>query len=140
MTALIQALLEQLPQDPSPMVIIPKQEPSSPNPKNNPNRTTISTSYDPRVVYILELASGLATRDEATVAAVGKDVVEALQTIVRNSSNSHPLVVSRAVYYLLHLLSASHVSLTQVLLLIRLTSVRNITLYVLLLSCMPFLV
>ena len=68
------------------------------------------TAYDPSVVYVLELATILAMRDENSIAAVGKAVTEALQNVVRDSANVHPLVFSRAVFYLLHLLHAGHVS------------------------------
>ena len=112
LTALIRALLEQLPEDSSPVLISVKPEPGSPNPVmiNGHRINTATTTYDPRIVYILELASMLAIKDENSTAAVGKDVTEALQNFVRGSANTHPLVVSRAVFYLLHLLSASHVS------------------------------
>ena len=112
LAALVRALLEQLPEDSSPVLISVKPEPGSPKPvKVNGHRTsTATTTYDPRIVYILELASMLAIKDESSTAVVGKDVTEALQNFVRGSASTHPLVVSRAVFYLLHLLNASHVS------------------------------
>ena len=104
------ALLDQLPEDSSPAVIVVKPEPGSPKPKANGNRMVPTTSsYDPSMVYILELLTVLAIRDEESSCAIGQDVVEALQNIVRNATNNHSLVVSRAAFYLLHLLNASHV-------------------------------
>ena len=105
-SALTRALLNQLPQDSSPMVMVVKPEQGSPN----GNKTMTTSSYDPRVVYILELAAMLAIKDENSIASVGKDVAEALQNVIRGSATSHPVIVSRAVFYLLHLLNVSHVS------------------------------
>ncbi|MCJ1477728.1 GDP/GTP exchange factor for ARF [Lambiella insularis] len=109
LVALSRALLDQLPEDSSPAVIVVKPEPGSPNPKVNGNRmNSDASSYDPSMVYILELLTILAIRDEESSCAIGQDVAEALQNIVRNAANNHSLVVSRAAFYLLHLLSASH--------------------------------
>lgn len=58
----------------------------------------------PSVVFLLEFATVLAMRDKGTMEAVGEEVTVALQTVVRDSANLHPVVVSRAVYYLLSLL------------------------------------
>ena len=91
------------------MVIVVKPEPGSPT-KPNGNRAASTSNYDPRVVYILELAAMLAIKDEDSTATIGKDVAEALQNVVRGSANSHPLIISRAIFYLLHLLNVSHVS------------------------------
>ena len=112
LASLVHALLDQLPEDAAPVVITVKPDPSSPGlPKPNGHRTNPGAlAYDPSVVYILELSTMLAIRDETATIAVGKDVAETLQNIVRAASNTHPLTVLRAVYYLLHLLNASHVS------------------------------
>ena len=112
LTLLCHALLEQLPQDSSPLVMVVKPDPTSPiSPKTNGHRQVPGKSnYDPSVLYILELATMLAIRDEKSVQAVGKEVAEALQNIVRDSTNVHPMVLSRTVFYLLHILTASHVS------------------------------
>ena len=105
-------LLDELPKASSPVVIVVKPDPSSPNPTTvNGHRSTKGTSnYDPSLIFVLELATILAARDENSVATVGKDVAEALQNLIRDATNIHSLVVSRAVFYLLHLLKASHVS------------------------------
>lgn len=65
--------------------------------------------YDPAIVFVLELATILATRDTESITAVGEMVADALHTIVRNATKVHPVVLSRAVYYLLHILNASQV-------------------------------
>ena len=106
---LVHALLEELPQESSPVVIVVKPNRPTPAPvKINGHRTdSRGPVYDPSVVFILELATILAMRDEDSIAIVGEAVADVLQNVIRNAANIHPLVVSRAVFYLLHLLHAS---------------------------------
>ncbi|KAL8938087.1 MAG: hypothetical protein Q9216_004085 [Gyalolechia sp. 2 TL-2023] len=102
------ALLEQLPQDSSPAVIVVKPErPSSPTKANGYRQGNRGPAYDPSFVYVLEIITLLAIRDEASLAAVGELVADALQNVVRNAGNTHFMVLSRAVYYLLLLLQKS---------------------------------
>ena len=110
--SLVLALLKQLPEESSPVVIVVKPElPSPTSAKVNGHRQdSAHPTYDPSIVYILELATIIAMRNEEAIAAVGQDVAEALQGVVRNAANVHPLIVSRAVFYLLHLLNSSQVS------------------------------
>ena len=110
---LVNALLEQLPEKTSPVVITVKPERPMPNPaKTNGYRTTNQGPvYDPAIVFVLELATVLAMRDAESIATVGQAVADALYTVVRDATNVHPLLLSRAVYYLLQLLNASQVSL-----------------------------
>ena len=110
---LVIALLEQLPEKTSPVVITVKPERPTPNPaRTNGYRTTSQGPvYDPAIVFVLELATVLAMRDTESIAIVGQSVADALYTVVRDAANIHPLLLSRAVYYLLHLLNASQVSL-----------------------------
>lgn len=107
---LVDALLEQLPEQSSPVVIVvkPDRPPTSPA-KPNGHRAHQGPSYDPGLVFVLELATILAMRDADTIVAVGRPVSDALFNIVRNAAKVHPLVLTRAVYYLLHLLNASQV-------------------------------
>lgn len=108
---LVHALLEHLPEESSPVVIVVKPDrPNPPPPRTNGHRSTSQgLLYDPSVIYILELATIIALRDEETIALVGQVVSDALQNVVRDAVNVHHLIVSRAVLYLLHLLNASQV-------------------------------
>lgn len=63
--------------------------------------------YNPQLVFVLELATILALRDEQTIEALGKDVADILQTIIRDAANYHPSAISRAAYYLLAVLNES---------------------------------
>lgn len=69
-----------------------------------------SSGYDPATVYVLELATIISLRDRDTIEVLGEDVFEALHNKIRNATSAHPVVVSRAVFYLLSLLCISHVS------------------------------
>lgn len=106
---LIQALISQLPDDPSSVVISVKSEVDPPSsPINGINGAYSGPVYDPSMVYILELCTVLAIRDKETIDAFGADVAEALQNVIRNSASWHTLMVSRTIFYLLHLLHASY--------------------------------
>jgi brefeldin A-resistance guanine nucleotide exchange factor 1 len=104
------ALLGSLPEDESPRVISVKPEvPSSQSTRGSTAKTTADApSYDPALVYVLELATILALRDEETISTLGADAAEALQVAIRDAEHLHPVALSRAVFYLLSLLRASN--------------------------------
>jgi len=107
---LVQALLAQLPDDPSSIVISVKSE-TDPEPTTNGQRSASGgPNYDPAMVYLLELCTVLALRDTETVESLGADVAEALQNVLRNAASYHFITISRTLFYLLHLLHASYVS------------------------------
>lgn len=112
--SLVYALLRQLPEQSSPVVIVVRPEKPAPTPiRTNGHRPNSSSpAYDPSVVFVLELSTILATRDAESVSLMGQTVADALQSIVRDAANVHPLILSRAVYYLLYLLNASQVRST----------------------------
>lgn len=108
--SLLLSLLEQIPEDTSPRVIVVKPElpPSSPRPNGNKAKMFNRPAYDPSIVFVLELATVLALRDEETVRELAKEVTDALQTVIRDAAKLHPVVIARSVYYLLSLLKASN--------------------------------
>lgn len=95
------------------------------SPTNGVNSAPYSPVYDPSMVYILELCTVLATRDNETINEFGADVAVALQNVIRNPSSWHPLMVSRTIYYLLHLLHASYVSISYVICRVEANVCRN---------------
>ncbi|KAI3334783.1 Sec7-domain-containing protein [Ustulina deusta] len=111
LSPLLEALLDQLPDDESSAVpaitVKPESVPSSPASGGNKN-THRKPNYDPAVVYILEFCTVLALRTPETIEFLGKHVAEALQTILRNSSRYHSALVSRAAYYQFNMLKASY--------------------------------
>ncbi|KAF2754597.1 Sec7-domain-containing protein [Pseudovirgaria hyperparasitica] len=110
LNSLFVTLLSHIPEESSPRVIMVKPDvpPTSPNKANGSRRSISKAAYDPSFVFVLELATLLALRDEKTVEAFGKDVATALETVIHDSGNVHPVVTSRVVYYLLQLLRASN--------------------------------
>jgi golgi-specific brefeldin A-resistance guanine nucleotide exchange factor 1 len=112
LSSLLLSLLAQIPEDGSPRVIVVKPElPNAPSPRTNGNKSKLNRpTYDPSLVFVLELATVLALRDEETVRELAKDVTDALASVIRDASKLHPVVIARSVYYLLSLLKASNVS------------------------------
>ena len=108
---LVMHLLAQLPEENSPVVITVKPDRPVSASVNGQGRVARGVVYEPAVVFVLELATVLAIRDEGTVETVGPSVAEALQAVVRDAMNIHPTAVSRSVYFLLVLLKASKVRL-----------------------------
>jgi golgi-specific brefeldin A-resistance guanine nucleotide exchange factor 1 len=105
---LVKALLDQLPDDPTSIVISVKSEaelPTSPSSQNAP----VGPPYDPSHAYLLEFCTVLALRDSETITGLGADVAEALMNVMRNAASYHSTLVSRTIFYLLHLLHASYV-------------------------------
>ena len=105
------SLLSHLPEHDSPRVIAVKPEMPAPTPvrANGPKAAGVEQPvYDPAVVYVLELATILALRDEETITALGSDVSKALQSVISDADRLHPVAVSRTVFYLLSLLRASN--------------------------------
>lgn len=106
----VESLLSELP-DTGAAVIVVKPE----RPATNPHRSEGSKvdknkpAYKPGVLYILELATVLTLRDTGTTERLGDKLTSVLQDIVRDAKNIHPLILSRAVYYLLTLLRHSYV-------------------------------
>ena len=102
------ALLEQLPKDSGPVVGVVKPERPAPTTHMNGQRQgNRGPAYDPSLLYVLELITVLAIRDDENFDTVGELVADAIQTIVRDAANIHSMVLARAVFYLLLLLQKS---------------------------------
>ena len=89
-----------------------KAEMPAPTPirQNGQKAKILGIAYDPSIVFVLEFATILAARDAETISRLGEEVADALQSVVRDATHMHPLIVSRASFYLLSFLRASHVS------------------------------
>lgn len=133
---LVRALLSHLPEDPSSAVIVVKPEVPAVVPTNgqNPN-----LAYDPAAIYLLEMSTTLALRDDQTVKKLGGEVAEALQNVVRDATTYHPTMISRSAFYLLSLLHASYVRSLAFLRLVRnADNCRTTPSFVFLLSFIPY--
>ncbi|CAJ2501896.1 Uu.00g047490.m01.CDS01 [Anthostomella pinea] len=111
LTPLVEALLNELPDDESstvPVITVkPEGIPSSPG-SGTSKPSSKKPTYDPSIVYILEFCNVLALRDRQATELLGKTVAEALQAVLRDSSRYHPVLVSRAAYYQFNMLKASY--------------------------------
>jgi golgi-specific brefeldin A-resistance guanine nucleotide exchange factor 1 len=106
--ALVEALLEQLPEDNNNSVISVKQENLPSPPPNGQGPLHGGVEYDPTVVFILEFCTKLATRDDEAVEAAAKPVFDIVQGILRDSSQWHAITVSRSTFYAFQILKASY--------------------------------
>ncbi|KAF2744238.1 Sec7-domain-containing protein [Sporormia fimetaria CBS 119925] len=108
--SLLMSLLDHLPEDDSPRVMVVKPElPNSPTSRTNGSKAKLNRPvYDPALVFVLELATVLALRDNETVQELAKEVIDALDTVIRDAPRLHPVVIARSVYYQLSLLKASN--------------------------------
>lgn len=105
---LVEALLEQIPEDHDQTVITVKTEAVANSPANGQRLSGGGPIYDPSIIYLLEFSTVLALRDDDTVEALGKPVVASLQTVLRDPTRYHTLIVGRATFYLFKLLLASY--------------------------------
>lgn len=107
---LVRALFSQLPEDPASAIITVKSDSAPPMLVNGQKRLAEGPVYDPAAVYVLELCTVLALKDDESTKALGQEIARALQNILRDASNYHQTMVSRTVFYTLNLLRASYVS------------------------------
>jgi brefeldin A-resistance guanine nucleotide exchange factor 1 len=110
--SLLTALLAQIPENGSPIIMATKPDmPSVQSPRTaNHSASKTRPTYEPSLVFVLELATVLALRDEETVRELAKDVTDALSRVISDARKLHPVVIGRSIYYLLSLLRASNVS------------------------------
>ena len=105
--SLVESLISLLPED-SPAVIVVKHERAAARPthvKVDPNQF----SYDPAMIFLLELATIVTLRDQQTLETVGEALATSLQAFIRDARNFHSLALSRIITYLLNLLRLGHV-------------------------------
>lgn len=108
----VETLLDLLPEESAPAVIVVKPERPTSSRATNGRAETEKSNYDPGVIYLLELATILTLRDSQTLELLGERLLTSLQAFIRDAKNLHSLALSRIIYYLLNLLRLSHVCLT----------------------------
>ncbi|KEZ46516.1 ARF guanine-nucleotide exchange factor 2 [Scedosporium apiospermum] len=108
LTHLINALLDELPEDHGSAVISVKAPSTSPGPPGELKSNDAQLRYDPGLVYLLEFSTILTLRNRETICAFGEKLAEALFGVLRNATIHHPVAVARTVFYLLKLLRASY--------------------------------
>ncbi|KAJ4174513.1 GDP/GTP exchange factor for ARF [Fusarium falciforme] len=106
--AVVEALIDQLPEDSTTTVISVKHESMPGSPTNGHVPPSGHLRYDPSVTYLLEFCTLLATRDEESIEDMGKVVFDTLQGVLRDSGQYHAITVSRAAFYALKLLKTGY--------------------------------
>lgn len=106
--AVVRALLAQIPEDPSSSIIAAKEDTQTVAANGYKTTSPEGPVYDPAFVWLLELSTILTSRDADTTQALGLEVSEALQNVLRDACSYHPNVVGRVVFYLFSLLHASY--------------------------------
>ena len=106
---MVEALIDQLPEDNATSVISVKQE-SVPGSPNGQRPSAPLSKYNPSITYILEFCTLLAIRDAETIDTMGKLVFDTVQGVLRDSSQYHAITISRAAFCALSILKASYVS------------------------------
>lgn len=102
-------MLSELPEDHGDPIISVKAENTLPSPPPGRDADAGRSNYDPGRVYLFEFCTVLALRDADTIAALGKQVADALFGVVRTAAEHHYILVSRTVFYLFQLLRAGYV-------------------------------
>lgn len=105
---LVESLLQQLPEDDSTTIIGSKEEAAATAVASGHTTTAQPHKYDPSVSYILEFCTIIATRDSLSMELMGQQVFDQIQVLLRESSQWHPITVSRAVYYALQILKVGY--------------------------------
>ncbi|KAL4890207.1 hypothetical protein BDV59DRAFT_185042 [Aspergillus ambiguus] len=103
----VEALLDLLPEESAPAVIVVKPERPASRISNGKADVERST-YDPGMMYLLELATILTLRDQGTLEVLGERLLASLQAFIRDAKNIHSLALSRIIHYLFNLLRLSH--------------------------------
>ena len=108
-SSIVHLILDQLPDESSPIVIVkPERPPPSQPDASRP--APDATGYHPGTLFLLEFATTLVLREESTIDAAGESLNARLQTLVRDAANLHPLLAARTIHYLLRLLQRGYVS------------------------------
>ncbi|KAL2885680.1 Sec7 domain-containing protein [Ceratocystis lukuohia] len=103
----IDMLLRHLPEgSPAVINVMADQPPASP--VNGQNPTSSEPTYDPSILYILELCTIFVLKDDETVGILGRPVADSLFSILRDAKSNHSIVVSRCALHLFELLRASY--------------------------------
>jgi len=65
-------------------------------------------SYDPPTVFLLELATSLAIRDEESMRALSPELVGYCTEVLRQRKVLHPILIERTLVYLMALKNRGH--------------------------------
>jgi len=103
------SLLESITID-APNAALDLSNPSTPNikVKDLSGLGTQEKAYDPSMLFLLELATSLAIRDEESMKDFSAEVAEYCTEILRQRKHLHPILVERTLIYLMALKTRGH--------------------------------
>ncbi|KAF4507031.1 hypothetical protein G6O67_005708 [Ophiocordyceps sinensis] len=107
-SVLVEALLDQIPESDHTAVMSVKQDSLTASPTIGSGTAVALPKYDPSTAYILEFGTIMATRDAASVEAMGRRVYDVLQALLRDFSHCHPIIISRAAFYAMMILKHAY--------------------------------
>lgn len=108
-THIIEALLDQIPEDDQNTVFTVKQDTIPTSSATDRATASYQPTYDPTVAYILEFCTILALRNEELIQSIGRAVFGALLGLLRDPAKWHPITLSRATFHALSILKSSYV-------------------------------
>ncbi|KAG6042156.1 hypothetical protein E4U41_004960 [Claviceps citrina] len=107
-THLIEALLDQIPEDDQNTVITVKQDTIPTASATTRAVASFQPTYDPTVAYILEFCTILALKNEELIQTMGRAVFDAAVGFLRDPAKWHPITLSRATFHALSILKKSY--------------------------------
>ncbi|KAG6071541.1 hypothetical protein E4U15_007434 [Claviceps sp. LM218 group G6] len=107
-THLIEALLDQIPEDDRNAVITVKQDSTPTVAATNHPATSSHPTYDPTVAYILEFCTILTLKSDELIHSMGRPVFSVVLGLLRDPMKWHPITLSRATFHAFSILKKSY--------------------------------
>ncbi|KAG6020857.1 hypothetical protein E4U40_005785 [Claviceps sp. LM458 group G5] len=107
-THLIEALLDQIPEDDRNTVITVKQDSTPTVAATNHPATSSHPTYDPTVAYILEFCTILTLKNDELIHSMGRPVFSVVLGLLRDPMKWHPITLSRATFHAFSILKKSY--------------------------------
>ncbi|KAG6054890.1 hypothetical protein E4U32_006633 [Claviceps aff. humidiphila group G2b] len=107
-THLIEALLDQIPEDDRNTVITVKQDSTPTVAATNHPATPSHPTYDPTVAYILEFCTILTLKNDELIHSMGRPVFSVVLGLLRDPMKWHPITLSRATFHAFLILKKSY--------------------------------
>ncbi|KAG6070005.1 hypothetical protein E4U16_007218 [Claviceps sp. LM84 group G4] len=107
-THLIEALLDQIPEDDRNTVITVKQDSTPAVAATNHPATSSHPTYDPTVAYILEFCTILTLKNDELIHSMGRPVFSVVLGLLRDPMKWHPITLSRATFHAFSILKKSY--------------------------------
>jgi brefeldin A-resistance guanine nucleotide exchange factor 1 len=105
MSALLESVVIDAPEDPDPTTPTKIKVDGSASMNGQEAK---DKPYDPSILFLLEMATSLAIRDEESMKTLSAEVAEYCTEILRQRKHLHPILLERSLIYLLVLKKRGH--------------------------------